>query len=77
MFLNLPERLQSEIADQALNFSVYGRDIFSSSATEQLSVKDLRMLLTPRKILYSQIPLAAPRSKISLFLQNNETRLYS
>ena len=46
MFLNLPERLQSEIADQALNFSVYGRDIFSSSATEQLSVKDIRMLLT-------------------------------
>ena len=29
IFLNLPDHLQSEIADQALNFSAYGRDIFN------------------------------------------------
>ena len=42
-FLNLPDKMQAEIADQALNFSAFGRDVFS---TEQLSIKELRMLLT-------------------------------
>ena len=43
VFLNLPDRLQREIADQVLNFSEYGKDVFNQ---EQLSFKELRMLLT-------------------------------
>jgi len=43
VFLSLPDRLQREIADQVLNFSEYGRDVFNQ---EQLSFKELRMLLT-------------------------------
>lgn len=45
-FLNLPDKLQRSIADQALNFSAYGRDIFNKEASEQLSIKELRILLT-------------------------------
>ena len=45
-FLNLPDNLQSEIADQAINFSIYGKDIFDQAATEQMTVKEIRMLLT-------------------------------
>jgi hypothetical protein len=55
VFLNLPDRLQSEIADQALNFSVFGRDVFNQAATEQLSIKELRMLLTMIKHQSSQV----------------------
>ena len=55
VFLNLPDRLQSEIADQALTFSVFGRDVFNQAATEQLSIKELRMLLTMIKHQSSQV----------------------
>ena len=42
-FLDLPENIQNEIADQALHQSGGGSDVFKS---EQFSVKEIRMLLT-------------------------------
>lgn len=42
-FLELPERIQNEIADQALHQSAASSDVFKS---EQLSIKEIRILLT-------------------------------
>lgn len=44
-FLELPEHLQTEVVDQALHQSGASLDIFRSEATEQLSLKEIRMIL--------------------------------